>query len=260
MSLTYAVLNDVHIPNADSKVLKLCLSFLKRKEIKIDEIILNGDIVDCYPISTFIRKPFSASSIDLEIEELGKFIKELPTGNKDQAFSSLTADSDNAKNDILAMDRGEPVQLNPYDNHNYFIQSITHRIKKSDFRFLDPQIQDLYFQKLAQHELALQQQMQAIQQQNMGMIPSGGFLTTVNASWNNPATGRVERIKIPSEAVKWLVDKLNGQGAFAAEMAAIPPESQASVAGGAPAEESSLPPISQSQTEGAMTAAESQGV
>jgi len=77
MSLTYAVINDVHIPNADSKVLQLCLSFLKRKEIKIDEIILNGDIVDCYPISTFIRKPFSASSIDLEIEELGKFIKEL---------------------------------------------------------------------------------------------------------------------------------------------------------------------------------------
>ena len=77
MSLTYAVLNDVHIPNEDSKVLKLCLSFLKRKEIKIDEIILNGDIVDCNILSVFDRSPYSPSSIDLEIEELEKFIKEL---------------------------------------------------------------------------------------------------------------------------------------------------------------------------------------
>ena len=149
--------------------------------------------------------------------------------------------------------------INPHDNHQFYIQSITHRVKKSDFRFLEPQIQDLYFQKLAQHELALQQQQQIIQQQNMGMIPSGGFLTTVNASWSNPATGRVERIKVPSEAVKWLVDKLNGQGAFASQMATLPPQTQANVAGGAPEEESSLPPISQSQTEGATTAAVSQG-
>lgn len=76
-SLTYAVINDVHIPNADSKVLELCLSFLKRKEIKIDEIILNGDIVDCNILSVFDRSPYSPSSIDLEIEELEKFIKEL---------------------------------------------------------------------------------------------------------------------------------------------------------------------------------------
>ena len=77
MPVTYAVLNDLHIPYHDKKVLNLVLSFLKKKEVKIDEIILNGDIVDCYPISTFDKKPFSPSSIDLEIEELEKFIKEL---------------------------------------------------------------------------------------------------------------------------------------------------------------------------------------
>jgi predicted phosphodiesterase len=77
MPVTYAILNDIHIPYHDKKVLNLVLSFLKKKEVKIDEIILNGDIVDCYPISTFDKKPFSPSSIDLEIEELEKFIKEL---------------------------------------------------------------------------------------------------------------------------------------------------------------------------------------
>jgi predicted phosphodiesterase len=47
------------------------------KKNKVDEIVLNGDIVDCQPISTFDKRPFSPSSLDLEIEELGKFIKEL---------------------------------------------------------------------------------------------------------------------------------------------------------------------------------------
>jgi hypothetical protein len=226
---------------------------------QIKVIPQSGDVETKFGKILSLTQVMQYAGSSLSPDQLGNVIRELPTGNKEQAFSSLTADSDNAKNDILAMDRGEPVPINPHDNHQFYIQSLTHRIKKSDFRFLEPQVQDLYFQKLAQHELALQQQQQAIQQQSMGMIPSGGFLTTVNASWNNPATGRVERIKVPSEAVKWLVDKLNGQGAFASQMAALPPQSQANVAGGAPEEESSLPPISQSQTEGATTAAVSQG-
>ena len=51
MPVTYAILNDIHIPYHDKKVLNLVLSFLKKKEVKIDEIILNGDIVQSYPIT-----------------------------------------------------------------------------------------------------------------------------------------------------------------------------------------------------------------
>ena len=46
----------------------------------------------------------------------------------------------------------------------------------------------------------------------MGQVPAGGFLTTINASWANPATGKVERIKAPSEAIAWLMSTLQRQG------------------------------------------------
>ena len=216
----------------------------------------SGDVETKFGKILSLTQVMQYAGSSLSPDQLGNIIKELPTGNKEQAFSSLTADSDNIKNDILAMDRGEVVIANQYDNHQFYIQSLTHRIKKSDFKFLAPQVQQLYFQKLAQHEAAFQQQQMLIQQQNMGMIPSGGFLTTVNASWNNPTTGRVERIKVPSEAIEWLVQKLNGQGTFAAQTSALPMQSQASIAAGGvmPLDES------QSQTEAPITEAVSQGV
>ena len=142
---------------------------------------------------------------------------------------------------------------NQYDNHTFVIQALSHRMKKSDFKFLPPQVQQLYQQKVQMHEATFQQQQMAVQQQQLGMIPQGGFLTTVNASWENPATGRVERIKIPSEAVKWLVDKLNAQGAFVAEQAELPMQSQANMAAG-------LEQQSQPQTEAPIPEAVSQGV
>jgi len=216
----------------------------------------SGDVETKFGKILSLTQVMQYAGSSLSPDQLGNIIRELPTGNKEQAFSTLTADSDNIKNDILAMDRGELVGVNQYDNHQFYIQSLTHRMKKSDFKFLPPQVQQIYFQKLAQHEAVFQQQQQAIEQQNMGMIPAGGFLTTVNASWMNPTTGRVERIKVPSEAVKWLVDKLNGQGALAAQTGALPMQSQANIAAGGvmPLEES------QSQTEAPTTEAVSQGV
>ena len=119
-------------------------------------------------------------------DQLGQVIKELPTGNKDQAFSTLTADTDNIRNDVLAMDRMEPVPVNPYDNHQFYIQGLNHRMKKSDFKFLQPEAQQIYHQKIQQHEAMFAQQQQALQQQQMGMVPQGyrvnNFLTDSD-SW-----------------------------------------------------------------------------
>ena len=72
----------------------------------------------------------------------------------------------------------------------------------------------------------------------------------------NPTTSRVERIKVPSEAIKWLVDKLNAQGAYLAQQAQLPPQSAANVAAGDIVPEQA----SQPQTEAPITEAASQGV
>lgn len=165
----------------------------------------------------------------LKPDQIGKLVKNLPFGNDEQIFSTLTVDDDNAVNDILALDRGEQVQVNMYDNHEFMISSLIHRMKKSDFRFLDPQIQQSYAQKLQQHEIVYAEQKRALEQQTMGMVPMGGFLTTVNTSWFNPATNRVERVKIPSEAISWLMQKLQNQGQFAEDLGELPLQSQANI-------------------------------
>lgn len=165
----------------------------------------------------------------LSPDQIGSLIKNLPFGNQEQIFTTLTVDQDNANNDILALDRGEQVQVNLYDNHEFMIKALTHRIKKSDFRFLSPEIQANYQAKIEQHELVFSEQKRAMEQAQMGMIPMGGFLTTVNTSWFNPTTNRVERVKIPSEAISWLMQKLQAQGQFAKELETLPPSSQASI-------------------------------
>lgn len=164
-------------------------------------------------------------------EQLGQLIKNLPVGNADSLFSTLTIDQDNLENDILALDRGEIVMVNANDNHEFIIRGLSHRMRKADFRFMAEQVKMAYQQVKKQHEQILAQQMQIASQEKLGMIPSGGFLTTVNASWRNPATNRIERIKVPSMAIEWLVDKLNKQGGMLTNYESLPPEVQANMAG-----------------------------
>ena len=197
-------------------------------EIKV--VPQSGDVETKFGKLLSITQILQYAAGQLDPDQIGGLIRNLPFGNAEQIFSSLTVDTDNATNDILALDRGDEVIVNVHDNHEFMIKSLSSRMKKSDFRFLNPKIQENYRIKLSQHELYYEQQQAAIAQANMGMIPSGGFLTTVNASWHNPTTNRVERIKIPSEAVQWLVQKLNTQGAYAQELSTLPEQAQAEIA------------------------------
>lgn len=189
----------------------------------------------------------------LQPDQIGKLIKGLPFGNQEQIFSTLTVDEDNAVNDILALDRGERVDVQLYENHEYMIKALTHRMKKSDFRFLHESIKQNYSQKLERHEMVFAKQRQAVQQANMGMIPMGGFYTTVNASWQNPNSGKIERIKVPSEAITWLMQKMNEQGQFTEQQAGLPMEAQAQIAqqgqqnAQKPAQQANVLPINGSQ-------------
>lgn len=61
------VLNDVHGPWNDEKATKLCLDVLK--DIEVDEIILNGDILDFYNINAHGPKhPDIRQNLDDEID------------------------------------------------------------------------------------------------------------------------------------------------------------------------------------------------
>lgn len=208
--------------------------FKKMKEngFEIKVVPQSGDIETQFGKILSITQTLQYTGSQLSPEQIGMLVKQLPVGNDKQIFSSLTTDSDNAMNDILALDRGDEVTVHVNENHEYMINALHNRMKKSDFRYLSPEVKKNYMLKLAQHEGFYKEQQTAIQQANMGMIPTGGFLTTVNASWFNPTTNRVERIKVPSDALQWMVQKLQTQGTFAQELQGLPEQAQANIAQG----------------------------
>ena len=57
-------MNDIQIPFHDEKVLDLVVDFVR--DLKPHGVILNGDIVDCYAISTYSKDPMEKSDIVLE--------------------------------------------------------------------------------------------------------------------------------------------------------------------------------------------------
>lgn len=59
------VINDLHIPYVDSKVLRLLYEFLPK--VKPDNLIINGDFLDCFALSKFDKAPHSGKSFLEEI-------------------------------------------------------------------------------------------------------------------------------------------------------------------------------------------------
>ncbi len=68
-----AILNDIHFPYHDSKVLHGVCDFIK--DLKVDRIIINGDMLDCAVISSFARDPLSPQSLTKEIRHGRKFLE-----------------------------------------------------------------------------------------------------------------------------------------------------------------------------------------
>jgi UDP-2,3-diacylglucosamine pyrophosphatase LpxH len=97
---TWVVINDVQIPFQDKPVLDLVLAFIK--DLKPDGIILNGDIADCYSISSHRHNPrtLTKASLEVEIRQVGELLahfKDIPEkhflgGNHEDRFYRHIAD------------------------------------------------------------------------------------------------------------------------------------------------------------------------
>ena len=144
-------------------------------------------------------------------KDIGRILRNMPYMNKEEAFSELTLDYDNARNDMLAMERGEIPQINPYDNHEYTIKSLVNRMKKADFKMLDPQVQKIYKVKLQGHQMMDVQQKEQIMRMQQGLIPVDGYLVTVDF-YVSKADGKTKRAKLPYGAINWLIQQLKKQG------------------------------------------------
>ncbi len=147
-------------------------------------------------------------------DDLGKLIRLLPFSNDKQILEDLTLDYDTSTNYILALDRGKPLQPNQYDNHEYLIRKFTSRTRKADFESLGPQIAQLYAQAIQMHEQLKTDQEMKIKQAQSEFIPTGGYLVACDfyvPDPNNPEK-LPKRVRLPSEAMSWLIKQLDSQG------------------------------------------------
>lgn len=164
-------------------------------------------------------------------EQLGNMIRNMPYANGEQAFEDMTLDYDNVKNDILSLDRGVYVPANKYDTHPYVIKKLINRMKMSDFKMLPPQIQQMYQAKVSEHEQTQAQIAQELKQAESEFIPSGGYSVVCDLyvpDKTNP--GKTNRVKVPSESLSWLLDKLEQQGSSQEAIASIGQGAQGDIA------------------------------
>ena len=158
----------------------------------------------------------------MDREDIGKLIRLMPYGNLSEGFEDLTMDFDAATNDILALDRGEFPPISDYDKHPYMIQRLVSRVRKPDFKYLAPELQKNYTEKIKLHQMAEMKRLEQLKAMENEAIPTGGFLVSCDfyeADPTNPAKTR--RVRLPSEAIQWLIKTLQAQGNDLDQLAAM---------------------------------------
>lgn len=150
---------------------------------------------------------------NLEREDIGGMIANMPYGNFSDAFSDLTLDRDIVENDILALDRGELPKPGKYDNHEFMVKKLTKRMREPDFVLLDPQIQENYQVKVAAHEQIIAEQEAALLAAKNEYIPADGPLIGCDMYVEDQDPSKApKRARIPQRALSWLIDQLAAQG------------------------------------------------
>ena len=71
----FVVIGDCHIPYHDKDAIKAFKRFIKKE--KPNTIIMNGDIIDMYDVSTFDKDPERINSLQGELDEAIGFFKDI---------------------------------------------------------------------------------------------------------------------------------------------------------------------------------------
>lgn len=165
-------------------------------------------------------------------QDIGMAMRISPFLNKEEMFKDFTMPYDNVTNDILALDRGEWRQPRKNDDHEYMAKKLGSRMTQEDYNFLTPEIHALYEKKLDMHEQILAQNARDLAAAEAGFIPSGGYLVAMDYYITEPGgdPNKTRRVRIPSESVAWLLDKLQKQGAQMSDLSSLPSGVQSDVA------------------------------
>lgn len=165
---------------------------------------------------------------NLDAKDIGKIIRTSPYANNELASEDLTMDFDAGTNMILSLDRGQMMEPSMYDDKKYLIKRLTNRTRKADYRFLAPQIQQMYQQVIQQLIDLDSQEQQAIKDAAQGFIPMSGMAVVCDIYVPDPNnSSKTMRARVPYDSLTWLLKRLEEQGA---NQAAIMQQQQAVVA------------------------------
>ena len=147
-------------------------------------------------------------------KQLGRLLKNIPYANYEDSIEDLTMDEDNARNDMLSIERGVMPTPNPYGDAAYVINKLTTRMKKADFKYMAPQIQQMYAEYKHQHDMIIAQQKEQERIEREGKVPIDGALVPCDfyvQDPNNPEK-MPKRWRAPMKALEWLKEQLEKQG------------------------------------------------
>jgi len=150
---------------------------------------------------------------NLDPKDIGKIIRLSPYVNNQEMFSDLTLDYDNATNLILSLDRGKPLTPSRYDNPEYLVKRLVSRMRKADFDFLPPDVQQLYAQAYQMLIDLGEEQQRKIQEAAQGYIPMSGMAVVCDLYVPDPNnSSKTMRARVPYDSLTWLLKKLEAQG------------------------------------------------
>lgn len=147
-------------------------------------------------------------------DDLGKILRLMPYANDEEILDDLTMNYDQAVNIILALDRGKPFVPKQYGDPAYLIKKLTNRTIKADFEMLGPQIKQNYDEAIGMLQQQKTDEEIKIKQAQSEFIPTSGYLVACDfyvPDGKNPEK-LPKRVRIPSEALQWLLNQLTSQG------------------------------------------------
>lgn len=170
----------------------------------------------------------------LDKDTTGMLIKNLPFSNKEEISSKFTINYENARNIMLALDRGEVPAVTTIEDPLYISTELNHRMRKPDFKFLHPAIQQAYQQQVAQYQQLYNDNLRQVQLAQQGLVPFDGPTVPVDGMYEvtTGANGqpKTERLQFPQSSLNWLAEKLKTQGAALGDIATLPLGQQAQIA------------------------------
>lgn len=168
-------------------------------------------------------------------DQLGVLIKNMPYLNNDEISKTFTKDYVNLRNDICRIERMDQkvLDVRKYENHDYMIEGLICRTKEPDFEFLPEPVKQLFEAKIQLHEQIKVEQIQQQRALEADFIPTGGALLNTDFYITDGTTTRGEpktrRLKLPSEAINWLYERLQQQGLQSEVLDGINPQAGADI-------------------------------